>query len=206
MAASAQIQKVNWWHERLADAMIANPHATLGEIAAALNRTQAWISTVKNSDVFIDYWRQRSAQHSAEVTGAIKAKGFAATELALDQILTKLDTPAAELIPIETLLSVVDTNMKRFGYNPTTSVAPVLNINLGATTPEQLAEARARLRDRSGAIEAEAMPVLAQIRATRGDLASAGPDMPAEKPAVLGPENGHTRDLPNPKDSAGDAE
>lgn len=206
MAASVQIQKVNWWHERLADIMIANPHATLGEIAQALGKSQAWISIVKNSDAFIDFWRQRSAQHSAEVTSAIKAKGFAATELALDKVLEKLDTPAAELIPVETLLNIVDVNMKRFGYNNAPTNAPVLNINLGATTPEQLAEARARLRDRSGAVEIEAMPVAVQIPPVRGDLAEVRPGAPAEKAAVGDPSEARVCDVPNPRDSSGDAQ
>ena len=146
MADSVQVQKVGWWHERLADLMIAHPHATLGEIARHLGKSQAWISIVKNSDVFVDYWKRRSGEHSAAVTDGVKNKGFAAAELALDHLLAKLDAPEATLMPAETLLSIVDINMKRFGYDNTAQRPPVFNFNLGAATPEQLAEARQRLR------------------------------------------------------------
>lgn len=200
MAQSVQIQKVGWWHERLADIMIANPHATLGEIATALGKSQAWISIVKNSDVFVDYWRQRSGAHSSEVTNGIKAKGFAAAELALEHIHQRLEEPSAALLPIDTLLNVVDVNMKRFGYDSEAQRAPVLNINLGGVTPEQLAEARQRLRAgdaRRGAIEAEALPVPAQIRASDGDPARPGIGGPPGETPADGPEIGPTRDLPN---------
>ena len=154
MAQSTQIQKVGWWHERLADLMIANPHVTLGELAIALGRSQVWISIVKNSDVFIDYWRERSKAHSQAVTDEIKAKGFAAAELALDHIHQRLAEPAGALLPIDTLLNVVDVNMKRFGYSAENK-APTFNFTLGAVTPEQLAEARAKLRPISEPVDVE---------------------------------------------------
>ena len=154
MANSVQIQKVGWWHERLADYMIANPHATLGEIATVLNRSQAWISIVKNSDVFIDYWKQRSKEHSHEVTSDIKSKGFAAAELALEHLHQRLEDPTSALLPVDTLLNVVDVTMKRFGYSEGNK-APTFHFTLGAVTPEQLAEARAKLRPATEPVDVE---------------------------------------------------
>jgi hypothetical protein len=153
-----QIQKVNWWHERLADLMIAHPEATLGEIARVLGRTSQWVSTVKNSDTFIDYWCKRSAEHSREVTQGIKAKGFAAAELALDHLNNKLGGPEGDLFTPDTLLQVIDTTMKRFGYDNAKNQAPVFNFNMGTVTPEQLAEAREKLRRTNEITELKALP------------------------------------------------
>src|SRR5262245_8940343 len=98
MANSVQVQKVNWWHERLADYMIAHPDHTLGQIAAVFNKSPVWISIIKNSDVFIDYWKKRSAGHSKAVTTDIKAKAFANAEMALDLLSEKLCDPSAQAV------------------------------------------------------------------------------------------------------------
>ena len=180
MAQSVQIQKVNWWHERLADIMIANPHCTLGEIARALNKSQAWISIVKNSDAFIDYWKIRSKMHSDAVTGDIKAKGFAAAELALDRLHMKLEGPEVELMTVDTLLNVVDVTMKRFGYSQETNKAPVFNFNLGAATPEQLAAAREKLRsvDAREVVDVKPLPANGNAAPERISDANSAPDKP----------------------------
>lgn len=156
--SQVQIQKVNWWHERLADLMIAHPDHTLQQIAAKLNKTPAWVSVIKNSDAFIDYWRKRSGVHSQEVTNGIKAKGYAAAELALDKLTEKLEGPEADLMTTETLLNVVDVTMRRFGYDSSKNQPPVFNFNLGSVTPEQLAAARARLRQTGEVQELKALP------------------------------------------------
>lgn len=158
MAQSVQVQKVNWWHERLADEMIAHPEMKLGEIARKLNRSQTWVSIVKNSDTFKDYWARRSAGHSEAVTQDIKDKGFAAAELALDHLNQKLESQG-ELMPVETLLNVIDTTMKRFNYQGAQQQAPTFNFNIGTVTADQLAAARARLRRVDEPIEVKALPV-----------------------------------------------
>lgn len=160
MAASVQIQKVNWWHERLADYMLAFPYATLQEIAREFDKSPSWISIVKNSDVFQDYWRKRSGMHSSTLTDEIKAKAFAATEVALEKINEKLNDPAASsLMTTETLLQVVDTTMRRFGYNNEHNNGPNITLNLGAVSPQQLESARQKLRALPDVVDLPALPV-----------------------------------------------
>lgn len=149
MAQSVQIKKVSWWHERLADLLIAHPERTLGSIAKELNVTQAWLSVIKNSDVFVDYWITRSTEHSKEVTGGIKSKAFAGVELALDAINERVERDGA-IMPMNTLLEVVDVNMKRFGYDSSKqNQGPLINMNFqGLVTSDELALARSKMRDR----------------------------------------------------------
>jgi len=149
--------KILWWYERLADSLIANPQLTLGEIAAQFGCTQAWLSTIKNSDVFKEYWTRRSNEASKDLLGELRSKGMAAAEMAVDALNRRLELEADSL-PIPTLLEVADISMKRFGYDSggKKGQAPTVNnFNLGVVTPTELAEARARMRAlRSEVLEA----------------------------------------------------
>lgn len=130
--------------ERLADHMIANPAARMTELAKLMGRTLVWVSIAKNSDCFKDYWAVRSKAHSEAVTADIKAKGFAVAEMALEALSEKLELQA-QTMTVETLLSVVDTTLKRLTPG-NIGAGPQINLNLGLATPEQLAEARERMR------------------------------------------------------------
>ena len=149
--------KILWWYERLADSLIANPQLTLGEIAAQFGCTQAWLSTIKNSDVFKEYWTRRSNEASKDLLGELRSKGMAAAEMAVDALNRRLELEADSL-PIPTLLEVADISMKRFGYDSggkKCQAPTVNNFNLGVVTPTELAEARARMRAlRSEVLEA----------------------------------------------------
>lgn len=163
MSNAIQIQKVGWWHERLAEAMIAHPEKKLKEIAVEFKVTPQWIYMLKNSDVFMDYWNRRSAEHGKAVTASITAKGFAVSELALDLIAERLETQG-EVMSTAQLLDVVDVNMKRFNYNSDKKGSgPVINMNFGGlVTAPQLEEARALMRAKtSQVIEAQPSPAIA---------------------------------------------
>lgn len=149
--------KILWWYERLADALIANPDKTLTAIAGDFNCSLAWLSTIKNSDVFKEYWTRRSNEASKDLLGELRSKGMAAAELAVDALNRRLELEA-DTLPIPTLLEVADVSMKRFGYDSggKKGQAPTVNnFNLGVVTPTELAEARARMRAlKSDVIEA----------------------------------------------------
>ena len=155
MAQSIQVKKVGWWHERLADLLIAHPHLLLGDIAKMLNVTPVWLSIVKNSDVFQDYWRERSRAHSDAVTQDIKAKAFSVVDFALTELNDRLAEPAKRMVmPVEQLLDITDITMKRFNYGAD-KAAPQTQVNLvfpGLVNPEQLQEARARMREQEAKV------------------------------------------------------
>jgi len=168
LAASIQIKNVNWWHERLIEYMIANPQMTLGQIAKHFNVSQSWLSIVKNSDVFIDLWRIRSKDHAQAVTADIKTKAYALAELALDGALENVQQKVEfGTLTLSESLEVLDVTMKRFGYGEQKpgSAAPQVNINLGLISPQQLAEARKKMRGE--AVPLEAMPL--ELEASKED-------------------------------------
>jgi hypothetical protein len=143
MAATGP-KKWNWWYERIADWMIANPEKTLGDCAREFNVSQSWLSQIINSDMFQDYWKMRSKEASDACLIGVREKGFAAAELALDALNKRLETQA-EILPITTLLEITDVTMKRFGYGETKkSPGPSVQNNyfMGNVSPQELANAR----------------------------------------------------------------
>lgn len=138
---------VLWWYERLADWMIANPHLSMKDAALHFQKSHYWILQLKNSDTFQRYWRERSGIASAELVGGIKSKAYAASEAALDLLNDKLET-MPETFTVGGLLEVVDTTMKRFGYEVNAkSAPPTVNVNVGLVTPGELQAARERMRE-----------------------------------------------------------
>jgi hypothetical protein len=151
VAASVQITKVNWWHERLADAMISQPHLTLTEISKQLGCTLTWLSIVKNSDVFKDYWTLRSKAHSEAITSGIKEKAAALAELSLDHLIedTQIQMEHGTLSAREARANL-ELVTKRFGFdgaNTPQQPGTVVNLNLAMVNKELLAEARAKMRE-----------------------------------------------------------
>lgn len=95
MAESAQIKNVGWWHERLADWLIANPHSTLAEAAAFFDCSRSWISIVKNSDAFKVFFAKRSAHASDAILVGIREKLASVAELALEEMENRLENEAS---------------------------------------------------------------------------------------------------------------
>jgi hypothetical protein len=169
-----QIKKVSPWMERMADLMIARPGITLSELSAEMNKVVSWISIVRNSDTFQDYWKERSKSHSDAVTLTMKDRAFAAADLSLEFIHQKLEKDGS-VMPISAHLDVIETTMKRFGYGGDSGkpgAAPQINFNFaGLASPEQLRIARERMRTQLPEIEGESLPAQDSLSGP-GDLQS----------------------------------
>lgn len=150
-------RSVHWWYERLADWMIANPHLTMKDAALAFGKSHYWILQLKNSDTFQRFWREKSGAASVEFVGGIKSKAFAAAEASLDILNDKLEE-APQSFTVGGLLDVVDTTMKRFGYEPPARPGATVQVNVGLVSPQELEAARNRMREvapRDGSHELE---------------------------------------------------
>lgn len=142
MAQSAQVAKVNHWHERFADWLIANPGRPMSEAAKFFGKSQSWLSVVKNSDAFTDYFKARSQAHADVVSHNIKDKILGVADHALSLIGERLDEQGA-VLPIGTLLEVADITLKRAGFDK--AAAPAVQQNF-MVSPQELADARAQMR------------------------------------------------------------
>ena len=102
MAQSAQIQKVSNWHEALSDYMIALPEARAHEAAAFFGVTEAWLSTVKNSDAFRQFHSARRKEHFDRISTNVGDKLQNLAEISLDELTERVEEQRDEL-SIQTL-------------------------------------------------------------------------------------------------------
>lgn len=142
-----QVQKVNWWHERLADWMLAHPDRDIKDAAPEFGCAVGTLYIVKNSDAFKQYWSERSKELSTGIVTTLKDKLLAVTELSLDALQAQIEAKGA-LTPADTLIDVANMGLKNLGYSADrTSPPPTVNVNISA---DILAEARARMTNTFG--------------------------------------------------------
>jgi len=147
------IKKVNWWHERLADWMIAHPDKQLKEAATYFDVHPQYIYIIHNSDCFKQYWADRSGKTSSEVLADVKDRMLAVTEMALDRIADRLDSQGS-VMPVDTLVGISALGMKSLGYG--VKAGPTVVVNNNHVDPALLEQARQRMRERHGIEAAEA--------------------------------------------------
>lgn len=172
MAASAQIKKVNQWHEQLCTWLLANPAAKQSEAAKLFNVTQSWLSTVINSDAFQDYYRERSAALAEGVTTGLIDKMKGAADQAVTEIQRRLESPLA--MSTGELLEITDVMTKRVvGQASGAAQQPLQQILI--VSKDDLAAARAAMR---GRFEGRALsaPTLKEFDGEAVDVVSAGGD------------------------------
>jgi hypothetical protein len=148
MAASAQIARLNPWHNRFALWLIAHGE-TKGwgkKAAAEFGVTQAWLSTVYHSDAFQDYYKGLRAEHTATLIHSISDKLNGAAGQALDILQEKLELEGPSL-PFDTILETVDVLTKR--ALPAQSKNET-NIQVALVSKEELAAFRDQMRKRRG--------------------------------------------------------
>jgi hypothetical protein len=157
VAASAQIKKVSPWHERLADALIARPDVSMGELAKEFGVTPAWLSTVKNSDAFQEFFRRRSDAHSNQLLHDVRDRAIGAADQAIEEIQKRLDQNGS-VMPFDSLLETADVMLKRAGFGSSglkqnQNQAPTVNVIISR---EELAELRRGIREQAAPILIEA--------------------------------------------------
>ncbi len=85
------INKLSYKHERIIDAMLVHPDLTQGELACMLGYTEAWFSTVTNSDMFrAEYGKRRAAMNERMADVAIQ-RVFTLQEKSAERLLEYLD-------------------------------------------------------------------------------------------------------------------
>lgn len=156
--SAVQIKKLNSFHERLADWLIANPGVRQSEAAKFFGYTEAWISTVIHSDAFQEYYQQLSSSVSSHVVVTTRDRVVGLANLAMDELGERLAGSKAKDIPLPQLLEVADTMLKRGGYGDSPAQAPQASLHLHVVTQEDIAAARSAMR--------EVRPAQARLEAT----------------------------------------
>lgn len=142
MAESNQIQKLNFTHERILDWLLQNPDKSMRECADTFGYTQAWLSTVVNSDAFQVQWKALSGNVHSRVVADVPARMQRIAEVALD----KLADAVASSEDKDFILETSDKILHRMGYAPKASGAKANGVmvvnNTFTVSAGDLAEAR----------------------------------------------------------------
>lgn len=141
-----QIQKVNWWHERLAEWMLKNPSRSLKEAASDFNCAVGTIYLIHNSDAFKEYWAKVSGGITSGVSEHIVAKARTVAELALDQLIDRLSVPGSVGVADATDTANKMLHRLGFGATPAGLPAPSVTVNVIQATPDALQAARAKVQ------------------------------------------------------------
>lgn len=150
----ARPKRFNWWYSAIIDWMVANPGRKLGECARHFDKSQAWLSTVINSDMFKAQLAARKESFQQVHDFGLIEKQTEVANLGFD-ILIDAMKKKRDAIPIDTLVKISDTAMQRLGYGvkPPAGI-PSVQVNLGMNqqvhapvTAEALEAARNRVRE-----------------------------------------------------------
>lgn len=145
-------RKMRWWHESLADLMLAHPQLSQKEIAQHFGRTPATIGLIMGSDSFRAYFRQRRAKFNELHDIVTRDKILNIADASMDLMLERLDKKR-DSIPLELLSKITETSLKSLGYGEQRPAQTVVQVNNSAPTLvpvavsiEDLEAARAALR------------------------------------------------------------
>ena len=131
MAQSAQVKKVSNWMQALSDFMVAHPQARAYEAAEFFGVTEAWLSTVKNSDAFQYFHSERRNIHFDRISNTVGEKLQTLAEISLDEMTERLEEQRDEL-PISVLQDVGKMAIGALGFGSKTNgngMAVQVNVN-----------------------------------------------------------------------------
>lgn len=112
--AEVQIKKCSLRHEAILEYLIANPTASMGEVAAAFEVSQPWLSVIVNSDAFLALREERKDElFGTAIVQPLSAKLAALANDAVDRLHSKLRTEN----DVGTLTTTADKVLSRLGFN-----------------------------------------------------------------------------------------
>ena len=107
--------KVSNWMQALSDYMIANPESRAYEAARFFQVTEAWLSTVKNSDAFRQFHDKRRKEHFGQISTDVGEKLQALAEISLDEITVRVEEQRDEM-SLEGLQKIGEMSLKALGF------------------------------------------------------------------------------------------
>lgn len=146
----ARSRPVKWWHTAIIDDMIIYPTATHQERATRLGYTKQAIMMLINSDMFKAAYAARRADFQSKLDDDIRGKMARNATLALDIMHEKLEKKR-DTVGFKDLTEASNSLLDRLGYGVKAAPATAVQVNVNNATPvvtrDDLAEARARLRE-----------------------------------------------------------
>lgn len=151
------LKKLNYSHEAMIDAMIANPAISGGELAAMFGYTEAWISTIRSSDAF----REKLAERKTElvnpvVLASVEERFDIITRLAQEKVIHELSKPVQE-VSIDVAMQAAALGAKGAGRG---GFGSKVQVNVSSPDPQRIDRIADRLRSlNQGVVDVEAREV-----------------------------------------------
>lgn len=118
------IATIKYSHDALIDAIIANPQATQGQLAAHFGYSGGWVSTIMASSVFRDRLAERRGELiDPSITASIEERFRALTERSLQVLQEKLSAPVVS-IPDNLALRAAELGAKAMGVGGNAPTPP----------------------------------------------------------------------------------
>lgn len=151
-----QIKRLSEKHMSMMDYMLANPAASMLEIASAFGVTLAWFSTVRNSDLFRQTYNERRALITERQQEIVSEQLASLANKGMGRLADALDD---EETGINTVISITKLALEHSGMSQAKAASVVVNNNTTTNTAIITAD-----DEKSAAIQAARARILAKAR------------------------------------------
>lgn len=135
------LQKLSHTHLSIMDFMLANPALPQSEVAAHFGYTQAWLSTLIHSDVFVAQFRKRRQSWEAIHDHTLAGKLHAVATKSLDTLMEILSDEENRPSP-SAANEIAKTALSALGYSGKQVATPSVQVNQTIITQEDALAAR----------------------------------------------------------------
>lgn len=154
--ATSVIGRLQYSHKALADQIIANPQASNAELGRMFGFSPAWVSSVKNSDLFVEFMvRRRDEIVDPVLTANLDERFSMLARRSLEVLMQKMEQPVAQ-ISDDLVIEAAKLGAKGVGIGGFGAKVMVVAAPPDADRIERLAARLEALTGRRGEVVAEA--------------------------------------------------
>jgi hypothetical protein len=161
--SAQQLKRLTPRHDAILAFVMANPRIKRGEVASYFGVTEAWLSTIINSDIFQARLAERTDQVFCETLVPLKDKVEAIAHTALDNLAKVLEHDQTA----KTNFATAEMALKMAGFN-TKHTAPSGVVNNTQNNYIVSGERLAAARERMG-VERKPLPLPLEALTVEGD-------------------------------------
>lgn len=134
--------KLNHRHQAMAEWLVANPDATLTDLAKDMNYSLPWVSRIVGSDMFQALYQNLCEERQVITVHSIGTKIAAAGHLAMDRLVERLAGKPSDRL----LMQATDSILDKMGYGSKNVTVNSSGDTYVGLTPEDLERAKVKAR------------------------------------------------------------
>lgn len=135
------VKKTGWRHDALIDIMIAEPQLQQRELAKIFDRTEAWISTLINSDAFQARLAERREEVvNPDIAASVEERLRALADISLQRLIEKIATPV-QVVSDQFLLDTAKMSTASLGYGARAPAGGNINVGVVVQVPQKATSA-----------------------------------------------------------------